>query len=212
MKKNVLQTQERGATLLEVMGVLAILSVISMGALSGYSQVMEMYSGAKGVTETRRILKDVDSYCAFERPCTITTEKAHKLKIIADEYYEAATKKTFSPFGADYSFSLNHGIGDGTTGCVGCPYYTFQHSALPVKLCVELMTADWNEDVYTRLFQFRIENRRYLFNEIKNYKCEEASGCYFFPMDLSDATTLCSTIWTNREEGEESYPFQWYFI
>ena len=100
MKKDVLQTQERGATLLEVFGVLAILSVITVGALSGYTKVMEMYSGAKGVTETRRILKDIDSYCAFERPCKITTEKAHKLKIIADEYYDSSTKT------ASFTFTL----------------------------------------------------------------------------------------------------------
>ena len=212
MKNAVLQTNERGATMMELFGVLAILSVITVGALSGYTKMMEMYNGAKGITETRRILKDLNSYCAFERPCKITTEKAYKLKIISEEHYDPATQTTFSPFGTDFKFSFDHGMGDGTNACINCPYYTFQHAALPVKLCVELMTADWNEDVYTRLFQFRIENRRYLFNEIKNFNCEEASGCYFFPMDLSDATTLCSTIWNNREEGGESYPFQWYFI
>lgn len=201
-------SHERGATMIEVFGVLAILSIISVGALLGYSKIMDKFSSAKGVTEVKKILKDVHSYCSFERPCTITTEKAYKLGILTDEYYDSVTKKTFSPFDKSSGFKFDYGTG--LSGCDGCAYYTFQHEALPVPQCVELMTADWKDDVYMRLYQFDIESRNYLFNERKNFSCDEASGCYFFPMDLGDAVSLCNNIWNNREEG--SYVYKWYFI
>lgn len=206
---------ERGASMIEVMGVLSILAIITVGALAGYNKVLDMYRQTKGLADVKRMIKDVNSFCGFERPCRMTTEKAYKLQLISGEYYDEETGNTFSPFGSDYSFRWVYGIGSGADACTGCAYYSFQHTAMPVKKCVDLLTADWNDEVYTRLYKFTDGSNSFLFHEQKGYTCSEEAGCYYLPMDLTKATEICATAWENAQnasDGEVNYAFQWYFI
>lgn len=212
-------TDERGATMMEIFGVLSVLAILMVGALAGYNKIMEKYRQTKGLADTKQLIKDVNSFCSFERPCRITNEKAYQLDILTPEYYDASSKKAFSPFGSDYTFQWTNGTGAGGDVCTGCAYYSFQHTALPVSSCVELLTADWNEEVYTRLYKFTNGTYSFLFNEQKGYTCAESAGCYYFPMPLDKATEMCSAAWEafkagtgGNANGGVDYVFKWYFI
>lgn len=206
---------QAGATMMELLGVLAIVGIIASGALVGYNDIMERYHAARGAKEIRTIFKGMHDFCSVNRPCTITTEKAYTLNILDDMTYNNGYG--ISPY-TDAYFKMTYGLDSaGATVCKNCDYYAFQHTPLKPRYCEQLLTSDWSDDVYSRLYALKANDYTFIYNP-NNYRaaCLAENKCYELPVDLTVAFTVCTDLWDNR--GEENpddaatYKMVWYFI
>ena len=55
MNKNLIHTNESGRSMVEMLGVLAIVGVLSVGGIAGYSKAMLMYKSNKQMEQINRL-------------------------------------------------------------------------------------------------------------------------------------------------------------
>ena len=206
---------QTGATMMELLGVLAIIGIMTSGALVGYNDMISRYHAMRGSREVRAIFKGMHDFCSISRPCVITTDKAYSLNILDDMTYTDG--HGMSPFTDSY-FKITYGTDpSGALVCENCDYYAFHHTPLKPRYCEQLLTSDWSDDVYSRLYAIRAKDYTFIYNP-NNYRksCLPENKCYELPVDLMVAFTVCADLWDNRGEDNPddpaSYQMVWYFI
>lgn len=128
------KTHEIGATMLEVMAVLAIIGLISVGAIQTYNKAMEKLRTSQIVSQAQKLMKDLSTYfSAYRVYPELTPEKLYKLGFLSEEVYNEDTHTAQHYFGGGILFNSH----DGTM-------YAFRYDELPVNVCVAMATMDIN--------------------------------------------------------------------
>jgi len=124
------KSAQSGRSMIEMLGVLAIVGVLSAGGIAGYSMAMEDYKTTTLIERMNLIVARVQSlyksgdYTGINRENLI---KSGKL----------TAKDLENPFGGN----LSVGVGGG-----GSHYFAMNTGSnnIPANACVELATLDWN--------------------------------------------------------------------
>ncbi len=132
-----IHSEESGRSMVEMLGVLAIVGVLSVGGIAGYSQAMSKFKVTKAMDQVQTIITNIRTLYASQRIYTsLSAAQALSMGILTEESYDSTSKKGLNPFGGNIYF----GVADsGRT-------FSVTYTGLTGEACVKMATADWGAD------------------------------------------------------------------
>ena len=133
-------TNESGRSMVEMLGVLAIIGVLSVGGIAGYSMAMSKFKITKTIDQVQTIITNLRTLYASQRTYTaLTSSTAYNMGILTDETYDGTAG--LNPFGGEILFD----VGDSNRS------FSIEYTELTDEACVKLATADWGADASSGL-------------------------------------------------------------
>ncbi|MBR3502591.1 MAG: hypothetical protein IKO06_06775 [Alphaproteobacteria bacterium] len=199
MTKNV----QSGRSMIEMLGVLAIIGVLSVGGIAGYSKAMTKYRINKTIEQISLISQNIRTFFATQGSYKgITVEVSDgdggaydtfpvlkKAKLIPDEVWNG--EELQNPFGGNYWLNSYNSYED----------FTISMSNIPEEVCIELLTKDWG-NISSGFIGLSTVNVNSMPSLELDTGCEETSSNSEFiacigenigiPLPLDKATDACS--------------------
>lgn len=178
-------SQETGRSMVEMLGVLAIVGVLSVGGIAGYSQAMSKFKVTKAMDQVQTIITNIRTLYASQRTYTaIKPEAAQAMGILTEESINGS--KGLNPFGGEIQFGVGTTAGTGRS-------FTIAYTGLTPEACVKMATADWGADQSSGLLQMRVGTIA------QSTTIDMSSGTGFtwgntanpLPVQIGTASTLC---------------------
>ncbi|MBR2136928.1 MAG: hypothetical protein IJ852_03070 [Alphaproteobacteria bacterium] len=137
MKKEI---NQNGRSMIEMLGVLAIIGVLSVGGIAGYSKAMQKYRVNKTADQVAQIINGVRTlYSGQKNYAGINNTVLRKAKILPESAFESSSSNNVTnPFGGGI-FIYGHGrktVDD--KKAVELSIYD-----IPEDACIELASQDW---------------------------------------------------------------------
>ena len=139
--KNFDYKNEAGRSMIEMLGVLAIIGVLSVGGIAGYSKAMTKYRINKTIEQITLIAGNIRAFFAPQGnydglSSRSDTGKAiiKKAKLVPDEMWNSAKTAMENAFGGSVDLFL---IGGNKQD------FEMHLNNVPQEACIELLTKDW---------------------------------------------------------------------
>ena len=129
---------QSGRSMIEMLGVLAIIGVLSVGGIAGYSKAMMKYRINKTISLITETSQGVRSFFAPQRSYAGVGNKdvQTKAKLMPD-YVDCESGFCYTPFGSDTEY-LIYEENEGKN-------FSVLVWNIPSEACLELATQNWNE-------------------------------------------------------------------
>ena len=182
---------EKGATLIEVIGVLGVLGMAAMGLYAGVDNVRTKIRQARGYEETRNIVKAMrDTFSAF-RPADTKAFTLKKLGIFNNCISTSGGADSCTGADGEYSnnaLGLKMTIVMPETGKFVANDQTFKltYYGVDPNTCVSLLTSDWGNDPSSGLAEISTGGTPF------QWPKDCAEGCYNLPPSMEEATAECT--------------------
>ena len=148
------RTEQTGRSMVEMLGVLAIIGVLSVGGISGYSKAMSKFKLTKIQDQITMLLMNIrTAYAASPNYAGLDTDIAIGFGIAPSDMVSGATlKNAFN--GAAYVSTCGTGVeggvacsaGDAADSVATDSYFQITMQGLNREACMSLATADWGTD------------------------------------------------------------------
>lgn len=153
-----MRVNEQGRSMIEMLGVLAIVGVLSVGGIAGYSKAMAKFKTNKVIDQINTISTNVRTLYSSQRNYSgLNNGTAIRMALIPSEMY-AASDKSASGDGVEVTNAFGgnlyiHSVAQGT-GTDNA--YVIAVDALPKTACVSIATTDWGGDSGSGLVAMQI--------------------------------------------------------
>ena len=140
---------EQGRSMVEMLGVLAIIGVLSVGGIAGYSKAMNKYKINKTTDQVSMLVANIRTLFSTQGTYTgLGNGQAVKFGIVPNDMYNA--KSLTGNYASNSQFSLKNAFGgevyikpselsaDGDDGA-----FTIEYTNLSTEACVTIVTGDW---------------------------------------------------------------------
>ena len=210
MNKMCRTTNQTGRSMIEVLGVLAIIGVLSVGGIAGYSKAMTKYRINKTIDQITQISQNVRMLYGRQRQKNyrnLNTRILYKANLAPKEMFGSGYSMT-NAWGREFDII---GLGD---------FFEIGTVISSEEACIELVTQDWGSSNTTGLMAIMAVNEGLLSNEevvdrllssTMKGKCTGIADDYFamacsggsvvsVPMPVDVAVEVC-------EKGENAIMF-----
>lgn len=132
--KNLYKNEQSGRSMIEMLGVLAIIGVLSVGGISGYSKAMGKFKLTKAQDQISMLLMNIRTVYATSPDYTnLSNANAIAYNIVPADMVSGAN--IYNAFG-----------GAVTLGLVGTTQFTIKFEGLAPETCRSLISSDWGKD------------------------------------------------------------------
>ncbi|MBQ8671919.1 MAG: hypothetical protein IJ525_05305 [Alphaproteobacteria bacterium] len=163
---------QNGRSMIEMLGVLAIIGVLSVGGIAGYSKAMMKYRVNKTIEQITLIAGNVRSFFApqgnYDGVNNTTVIK--KAKLMPDEMWDSNENKWVNAWGGTFALGQLDWYGDANHN----KYFTVDIHDIPPEACIDIATQDWREANIVLI-------------DINDGGCR-----YLTPIPLENAVSCCS--------------------
>ena len=142
---NKIKSEQSGRSMVEMLGVLAIIGVLSVGGIAGYSKAMAKFKLSKAMDQISTIVANVRTlYSSQPSYSDLTTEVAIRIGAIPTEMLNGQSATTAT---AIYN-AYNGPVYVENAALFTQSYQTFVigFGGLGKEACVALLTADWGRE------------------------------------------------------------------
>lgn len=133
---------EAGRSMIEMLGVLAIIGVLSVGGIAGYSKAMNKYRVNKTVDEITQIATNIRTLFGGQRNYeSLTAAVVDGAKLVPEEMYTDASTTTMTyanPWSEDLTITVTSKTSADTNKA-----FTIKSEKIPTEACIELAVMDW---------------------------------------------------------------------
>ena len=144
-----IKSNQNGRSMIEMLGVLAIIGVLSVGGIVGYSKAMDKYKTNQvlnGVTHTINNIKTL--FMAQNNVKGLNTKEAYDAGVIPDEFKPdnanlAALSSVVHSYGGTVKVVATTVDGDETSD--ETTYYAIKIEGLPRNVAMEIATQYWGD-------------------------------------------------------------------
>ena len=179
------RAQESGRSMIEMLGVLAIVGVLSVGGISGYSKAMGKYKINQCLDQIANLIINIRSTFANQTDFSgATTANIIALGIATNDMLNAQGNALVNPFNG----AINVKATDG-----GAASFEITYAGLDTSACQNIALADWGAAASSGLVSIKINNT--------TYQWADSS----LPISVADAAGSCgqagngnSITWTYR--------------
>lgn len=192
-------SQESGRSMVEMLGVLAIIGVLSVGGIAGYSQAMSKFKVTKTTDQIQTMVTNIRTLFSTQRTYLGVAEKSmmYSTGIFTDEICsDGATCLTpTNPFGGTITLkSIKLGADDKA--------FVIAYDGLPADACVRLAMQDWGDASSGLIAIVAHTGESTISNEVKGLDCSGTgtgtvtkTTCTSgeLPMILTEASKGCGT-------------------
>ena len=140
MNKFYLRHNQKGRSMVEMLAVIMIIGVLTVGALTGFNQTMEKYNVGKMHTDIQSISTEIANLNSWRR---VYTEDAVAMSLLCanDVFPDGCVQngedvKAYNPFGGKYTVNLGTGSDDGLL--------IIKADDLPAGACEDLIIREWS--------------------------------------------------------------------
>ena len=143
MKQMCRTNNQSGRSMIEMLGVLAIIGVLSVGGIAGYSKAMMKFKINKTIDQISQMVANTRTLYARQRNYGNLNEKvAYKANLAPREMFEGGSGdySMTHPFGGNISIFSTGRKNDVDNRAFGITVY-----GLPEEACIELVTQDWGD-------------------------------------------------------------------
>ena len=196
---------QSGRSMIEMLGVLAIIGVLSVGGIAGYSKAMQKYRINKTIEQITLIAGNVRTFFAGQGNyaglnTNDDTGKAivKKAKLVPDEMLElnenGSIKQINNAFGGEVGLRHNDWLGhDGFYIAIG---------SLPQQACIEIVTQDWKSVSSVKaiiISSYGAVGYYAMTKGVSVTQCPDYDNIFCsdsetraIPLNIDQATTVCS--------------------
>lgn len=215
--KNFYKNEQSGRSMVEMLGVLAIIGVLSIGGISGYSKAMAKFRVNKTLDQISMLVMNIRSlYSANINYQGLTDKIAIQMGIIPrDMLPSGKTEADASSIINAYQGEVRIGAAD--VGGTNRSFYII-YSGLTRDACVAIATADWGSQAGSGLQAIQIKGTANSTSKeatlMGNTACSKEStgagaGCHLIdnlPVILSQAAAECQ----NTSDGGNEIRWDYY--
>lgn len=139
---NKFRSEQSGRSMVEMLGVLAIIGVLSVGGIAGYSKAMAKFKLSKAMDQVSNVVTNVRTlYSGQPNYSGLTTTIAIQMGAIGAEMLSG--KATTSASKAYNAFNGQVDVSATAVNSVANMGFTVTFTGLGKEACVALSTADW---------------------------------------------------------------------
>lgn len=141
--KKLISSQQSGRSMVEMLGVLAIIGVLSIGGISGYSKAMAKFKLTKAQDQlTMLIMNTRTAFATSSGYVGLTTALAIKNNILStDMQLSGVTNYAMNAFGGQVYISATASANSVANGAFGIVF-----NGLGKDACTSLASSDWGAD------------------------------------------------------------------
>ena len=139
---------QSGRSMIEMLGVLAIIGVLSVGGIAGYSKAMTKYRINKAIEQITLIAGNARAFFApqhnYDGLASCSNDNSNcklirKAKLIPDEMWDDTGKSFKNVFGYEVDLITTHRSTDGDKQAFDIKYRIGDN----METCIELLSYDW---------------------------------------------------------------------
>lgn len=138
MTKFLTKNEQSGRSMVEMLGVLAIIGVLSVGGISGYSKAMTKFKITKTFDQVSMTVANVRTLYSGQRNYNgLATNIAYKMGVIPAEMLASSTSKIVNAFQGYVELgSLSYNTNSNAA-------FYLSYGNLGREACVSILTSDW---------------------------------------------------------------------
>ena len=195
-----MKNNEVGRSMIEMLGVLAIVGILSVGSISGYTNAMLKYKTNKLSAQTLEIIVNTRNLYLKEKSYKdINLDLLSKVGVIPDDMYKrpGLVSQIFNAFNGEVKvFQSQNG---------GQEFHAFEiyNTGVSAKGCIALATSDWGNDPtsgFTGLYIGSGDVNSAIMNDVViGTPSDENRGIYTvgttalsIPLEVVQATKACN--------------------
>lgn len=138
---------ENGRSMVEMLGVLAIIGVLSVGGIAGYSKAMNKYKLNKMFDQMSMIVANTRTMYATQTNYDgLGNKNAKQFGLVPSEMYASVTDSKLSN-----AYSGQVTIKTLTYRGTAQGAFVISHANIPSEACVSLLSSDWGSDTSSGL-------------------------------------------------------------
>ena len=127
-----------GRSMIEMLGVLAIIGVLSVGGIAGYSKAMMKFKINKTLQQISEIVTNVRTLYINQKDLEdLDSRSAIEMGIVPDNLDIDSSGNITDVFGGGIEIRRYH---------LNADYFEIEFHSLPPEACIELATADWGKN------------------------------------------------------------------
>lgn len=139
--KSLFKNEQSGRSMVEMLGVLAIIGVLSVGGISGYSKAMAKFKLTKAQDQLSMMIMNIrTAFATSPGYPSLNVTNAIDYKLVSQEMVASSTK-LINAFGGETLVGAVSGA-DGTANGA----FQIIFNGLGKDVCVSLATSDWGTD------------------------------------------------------------------
>ena len=129
--------KQSGRSMIEMLGVLAIVGVLSAGGIAGYTMAMSTFKANKAMEMIQMVSTQIKTL--YGQDFTgLSIGDLYNMNAISTEFLNTARDAGLSPFNTDFTVSEGE---DATT-------YTLKIASVPKQACVKMVQSFWGDDTF----------------------------------------------------------------
>ena len=140
-----MNTDERGSSLIEVMGLLAIAGMIAVSLMGGISMVTARVKITQAQNQITRIVKSMTTQFASDMP-KMTADKSAKMLFEAGVYQSSDVIAGSGSYTGTNVYGGAMTLEGGPEDADGNPYFALTYEDLPATVCSDLLQANFGDD------------------------------------------------------------------
>ena len=179
---------QTGRSMIEMLGVLAIIGVLSVGGIAGYSKAMTKYRINKTADQVSQLAQGIRTlYASQKNYSSLNDEVIKKAHLAPEEMYEATgSNNLVNPFGGNV-------VVLSAVKMAGNDFKAFviDFWDLPQEACIELLTMDWGSGSGSGLISIAYDTGDSTYYGCTGGNTYTCAGDGVMPVDK--AVSLCSS-------------------
>ncbi|MBQ8630094.1 MAG: hypothetical protein IJ479_00045 [Alphaproteobacteria bacterium] len=133
-----MNSEQSGRSMVEMLGVLAIIGVLSVGGISGYSKAMAKFKLSKAMDQMSMLVANIrTTYASMATYNGLTTANARNYGLASRDMFGRASGELVNAFGGRVLLGAVDNNGITETG------FAIVYNGLDKEACLSLATADW---------------------------------------------------------------------
>ena len=156
-----IKTNESGRSMIEMLGVLAIIGVLSVGGIAGYSKAMNKFKTNKVADNVSMLVANIKTLYAQQNTYTgLDNLTAVDMGVVPDELVvkraaNAKTQELLNSFNGPVFIKASNGT-DGTDGKA----FIIEFTELSREACITLATNDWGSGYSSGLIAIAVNGNK----------------------------------------------------
>lgn len=149
--KNLYKNEQTGRSMVEMLGVLAIIGVLSVGGIAGYSKAMTKFKINKSMDQISMLVANIRTLYSGQRNYTgFDNANAISFGIVPNEMGNTGSDIT-NAFAGPVTFGVATPANSATDGA-----FTIKYQGLGREACVTMATADWGSGSSSGLISMNV--------------------------------------------------------
>ena len=180
-------TNESGRSMIEMLGVLAIIGVLSVGGIAGYSQAMSKFKVSKTTDQVQTMVTNIRTLFTGQRTYEGLDETTgYTMGVLTDETWDGTNAS--NAYGGSILFGTpnsNH-------------YFSITYNGLSADACTRLVMADWGDAssglvglVVAGTEQKKVSEIKSATDTALTFATAKAGAKGGFPVELTQAVEKC---------------------